>query len=260
MLFSCNNIETVEDKYTDIPQFPEFKNGELKLVKKIELIAKTDSAIKYQENYYMHERFIVKDSTFFFITFLTDSYDPYTPNLNDKYYINLITIKNGKIDQRNWIDNDFKINFDIDKNNDDLTIGKRKYFAKSNYLKYDSISNFNDYKLVDTVFYEDYYNNNCFHDNNFYYPDSFDKIIIDSKAKSTAEANHLISIFTWKYDPVYLNYYKIKHKNKIGLTKVTGNIEPIFIKLKDELYYIEEKHVKINAKKRTEKIIVYKIQ
>lgn len=259
-LFSCNGVKTEEDKFPEIPKFPLFKNNDLKLEKKIELIAKTDSTIFYQEYYYMHKRFLVKDSTFFLITYLTDFDDPERPFEGRKYLINLLTIKNGKINLHSWIDYDFKLIFDIDKKNDNLMIGKRKYYAKSNYLKYDSISNTNNFKIVDSIFYDGFFNLDCINDRNFIYPDSFDSVIIDSKLKSGAVMGSTVSIFTWQHVPIYLNYYKIKYKNKIGLTKSIDSIQPIFVKLKDDLYYIEDKYLKINDKNRIQKIIIYKIQ
>ena len=69
-----------------------------------------------------------------------------------------------------------------------------------------------------------------------------------------------MSLFTWEYRPVYLTYYKVKNKNKVGLTKVTDFKMPMFLKCKDELYFLDLIVIKNNDNTETEKISIYKIE
>ena len=256
-LFSCDNIKTEKDKYPDIPEYPKFKNNTLKLVKVKEIENKIDSTF-YQDRG-LNTRILVKDSTLYLISFFPSfvireqsfSYSDL------KYTIDLVVIKNNKINHRQWVDNDFKINFEIDKNNNDLTIGKHKYSAKSNYYKEKTITNLKNEN--DTTFYK-YLNDIIYLDDINYKATVFDQATIKSRVKSGAVANSPGSIFIWEYQPVYLTYYKFKYKNKIGLTKVYDKEMPVFIKLNEELYYINREDNFTDKKNKTLKIAIYKIE
>jgi len=258
LLLSCDDIKTVKDKYPDIPEFPNFKNGILKLVKKKEILTKIDSN-EINPYYYRHIRYLSKNSTFYLITFLSKNIDPNIQRIGDLYSIHLYTFKNDEIEHRYWKDDDFKINFEIDTENNDLTIGKRKYFASSNYSKYDISPKVTDSTKVDSIFFSDFGFQRYKKDKNFYGPTSFDEVIIDSKRVSTAVAHSPISA-GWTYQPVVLTYYKVKYKNKVGLTKVTHNNTPMFFKCKEELYFIDEVMIKNNDNTKTQKISVYKME
>lgn len=259
LLLSCDNIKTVKDKYPDIPEFPNFKNGGLKLIIKKEILTKIDST-KNNSDYYRRIRYISKDSTFYLITFLSNNYELNMPSKGDLYSIHLYTFKNNEIEHYYWKDDDFKINFEIDSENNDLTIGKRKYFASSNYSNYDISPTFTDSTKVDSIFYQSFGFETYIKDKNFYEPISFDNVIIDSKRVSSAKAHSAISALGWEYQPVYLTYYKVKHKNKIGLTKVIHNNTPMFFKCKEELYFIDEVMMKNDDNTKTQKISVYKME
>jgi hypothetical protein len=182
------------------------------------------------------------------------------PMPEDRYSIHLYTFKNDKIAHRHWTDDDFKINFEIDIGNNDLTIGKRKYFASSNYSKYETLSTVTDSTRVDSIFYKYFGYEVYSKDKIFYNPIDFDKIIIDSKTVSHAKPHSALSAITWTYEPVYLTYYKVRYKNKVGLTKITDYNAPIFLKCNEELYFLDEKIIKNKDSTETQKISVYKIE
>lgn len=259
LLLSCDDIKTVKDKYPDIPEFPNFKNGVLKLVKIKEILTKIDSN-EINDYYYRRIRYLSKNSTFYLITFISKSVNPNIQRIDDLYSIQLYTFKNDEIQHLYWKDDDFKFNFEIDTENNDLTIGKRKYFASSNYSNYDISPTVTDSTKVDSIFYDDYGFETYKKDKNFYEPISFDKVIIDSKIESGAAPHSPISALAWGYEPVYLTYYKIRYKNKIGLTKVTDNNTPMFFKCKEELYFIDEVMIENNDNTKTQKISVYKMK
>lgn len=253
LLFSCSDIKTEKDKHTDIPEFPKFKNNTLKLVKVKEIVNKTDST--YSSGSF-DTRFLVKDSTLYIISFFASVYNLEVYNTSNKsleYKIDLVIIKNTKINHIQWTDKDFELNFDIDNNNN-LTIGKYQFSAKSNYKKKESINNLK--KLNDSTFHKSIYNYVNLNEK----AKIFDQVIIGSRLKSGAVAHSPGSIFIWKYQPIYLKYYKIKYKNKFGLTKVYDGLPPIFLKLNDELYYIKDEDKYIDENNRIFKMVIYKIE
>lgn len=260
LLFSCNDIKTVKDKHPDIPEFPNFKNGNLKLITKKEILTKIDSNVRNKVEYYTRIRYLVKDSTLYLITYLSNTYQPDMPMPGDRYSIHLYTFKNDKVGHYDWKDDDFKINFEIDLDNNDLTIGKRKYFASSNYSNYDTLPTFADSTRVDSMFYKDFGYERYIKDKNFYDPIGFDKVIIDSKTVGNAKPHSALSAFTWQYQPVYLTYYKVKYKNKVGLTKVTDNRMPMFFRCKEDLYFLDQIFIKNKDNTETQKISVYKME
>ena len=260
LLSSCNDITTEKDAYPDIPEFPNFKNGDLKLITKKELLTIIDSNVRNKVDYYTRIRYLSKDSTFYLITFLSNTYQPDMPMPGDRYLIHLYTFKNDQIEHYQWQDDDFKINFEIDLDNNDLTIGKRKYLASSNYSNYDALPGYADSTRVDTIFYKDFGYETFTKDKNFYSPIGFDKVIIDSKTVGNAKAHSALSALSWEYRPVYLTYYKVKYKNKVGLTKVNDNKMPMFFKCKEELYFLDKILLKNNNHTETEKISIYKIE
>ena len=253
-LFSCgDNFKKEKDKYPDIPYFPKFKNNDLKLVKVKEIELKLDSTIERRNPNDLETRYFVKDSTLYVITFFADTNNLLNPdgctNCNLKYTVDLIFIKNDKVQHTQWIDEDFKINFKIDSINN-LTIGKRKFYAKSNYYKQDLNSNFKNQFGDDTIF-SHYISDEL---KGYFKPFSDDNVIIDSK--NASNGLH----FTFKNTPLYLKYYKINYKNKVGFTKVYDAPGPEFIKLNDELYYIKEENRTIDEKIKILKIVIYKIE
>lgn len=253
VLLSCDNINTEKDKYPDIPYFPKFKNNDLKLVKVKEIELRLDSTVERRNPNDLATRYFVKDSTLYLITFFADTDDLLNPNscsnCDVKYTVDLIFIKKDKIQHTQWLDEDFKINFKIDSLNN-LTIGKHKFYAKSNYYKQDTISNFKDQFGNDTIF-SHYINDKL---TGYFQPFSDDYVVIDSK--NTSNGLH----FSFKNKPIYLRYYKINYKNKVGLTKVYDGPDPEFIKLNDEFYYIKKENRTIDEKNKILKIIIYKIE
>lgn len=258
-LCSCNDIKTEDDKYPDIPEFPKFKNGGLKLVLNGEILTKIDSNVVYEDGYTTSVRYLVNDSTLYFISYLADIDRSEMPEPGVPYSIHLYTFKGEEITRRHWIDNDFKINFDIDRSNNDLIIGKRRFYSNSKYLRYDTLPKFIDSTRVDSVFYDGFGFDPVL-GVDIYKPKPFEIIVIDSEAVSNAAENSAISIFTWRYRPIYLSYYKVRHKNKVGLTKVTGLRRPTFVKCKGDLYFIDKDYVTNKDCTKTEKVLIYKVE
>lgn len=255
VLISCGKTE--KDKHPDIPYFPKFKDDVLKLVKVKEIELDLDSTVKHQNSNNLKTRYFVKDSTLFLITFFTDSENA-GDILGDKNVtstVDLVVIKKDKIQHTGWIDDDFKLNFKIDSLNN-LTIGKHIFFAKSNYYEQDVVSNFKDHIHNDTLF-SHYLDDKL---TGYFEPFADDVVIIDRNFESGGVAHEPLSVLAFESVPVYLKYYKIKHKNKVGLTKIYDGSRPQFIKLNDEIYFIKEENKVIDEKNKILKIKIYKIK
>lgn len=255
-MYSCgDNIKTEKDKYPNIPKFPKFENDVLKLVEVKTIELKLDSTVHHQEGNYLRTRYLVKDSTLYLITFFADVEEPeHFMNSDKEYTVDLVVIKDNKIQHTQWSDDDFKLNFKIDKLNNDLTIGKHKFFAKSNYYKQDAISDYKNEYGNDTVF-SSYLGSKL---SGYFQPTSFERILVASKSKIGGAQNSPFLIK--EYEPIYLSYYNLNFKNKTGRTKVYDSDPPSFIKLKDELYYFEQENITIDEKNKILKIIIYKIE
>ena len=252
---SCSNdIKTEKDKYPDIPEFPKFKNDKIKLVEVENIELKLDSTVQHQKDNYIRTRYFVKDSTLYLITFFADSDEPENfMNSDREYTIDLVVVENNKIQHTQWTDNDFKLNFKIDSNND-LTIGKHKFQAKYNYRKQETISNFKEEYGNDTIF-STYIGYKL---SGYFTPTPFDQIVVNSERKLTGTQNSPILIPENK--PLFLTYYELKFKNKIGHTKLNNKDIPKFIKLNNDLYFIEQENKTIDDKNKVLKIKIYKLE
>lgn len=246
-LFSCGKSYHVEkDKYPNIPKFPKFENNQLKLTKIDEVI------FDLEPNHmgaYFQKRFIIKDSMLAVVIFITDQGNTRNPQKNDPYLVNLSVINGDKIISTQRSDYDFRLNFKIDSLTNDIIVGKTKYFAKSNYLKIDSIPN------LKTDDFFDPYGKFEYDDIVFYKAELLDKIVYNTETKIDGVQNS--PIFGLKNVPSFLYYYKIKTKGKEGLTKMDNKLLPEIVTVKDNLYYVEDP-VKLSDNQN--KINIYKIE
>jgi hypothetical protein len=244
LLNSCGkSVDVQEDKYPNIPEFPKFENDVLKLHKIQDINFEIDSTFGYIET-----RYLVKDSTLAIINFTTTAEDRLSPQKNDLYMVNLSVIKNKKCTSSKIIDTDFKLNFQIDST-DNITIGKHKYLANSDYFQSDSIPNLRKEDWIDPSKTFEY------QDKIFYKPELFEKIAVKSETEITGVQNS--PIIGFKNVPIFMNYYKVKHHNKVGLTKVYGGFLPEIVTAKNQMYYIKQTS---NSKNKKLGLTIYKIE
>ena len=149
--------------------------------------------------------------------------------------------------QRN--DDNFALNFKIDSLNNDITIGRTKYFAKSDYLKSDSIPNLKKENFVDNVASFEY------DDTIFYKPKLFDKAIVDEDYEVDGAQN--TPIFILKTVPIFMYYYQVKTCGKVGLTKLKNKFLNNIINTNNELYYLEKP---IKVKDKQYKVNIYRFE
>ena len=140
-----------------------------------------------------------------------------------------------------------------------FNLSAKRIFCSLIQSSFFSIKTKNLSKFERFPFYK-YLNDIIYLDDINYKATVFDQATIKSRVKSGAVANSPGSIFIWEYQPVYLTYYKFKYKNKIGLTKVYDKEMPVFIKLNEELYYINREDNFTDEKNKTLKIAIYKIE
>ncbi|WP_300671054.1 hypothetical protein [Soonwooa sp.] len=247
ILHSCGkNFKVEKDKYPDIPEFPKFKNDQLKMTKIDEVVFDFDDD---EFGQHFNTRYIVKDSVLGIVIFTSNTGMMEHPTKKDPFVVNLTVIKGDKIMSKQRNDDDFAFNFKIDSLNNDITIGKTKYFAKSDYLKFDSIPNLKEENFVDKVASFEY------DDTVFYKPYLFDKAIVDKDYKVDGAQNS--PLFVIKTVPLFMYYYQVRTRGKVGLTKLKNKFINNIINANNELYYLE-KPVKVKDKQY--KVEIYRIE
>lgn len=233
-LASCgDNIKTEKDKYPDIPECPQFKDNVF-ISQNITKMVLIPSKFKRSTKNYFNLKYAVKDSSIYLITNYNDAEFPEINALDDKYYLTLLRIDNGKVTlKKEWTDSDFVSNFWIKPNND-LIIGKQSFSSQENYhtsKKIDSVK-------IDSLKCIQFRNiGELFDTEEKVSFKKFDSVVIDSKGKLGGGVN---SGFDYKYSPVYLHYYKLTWKNKVSLTKIDERWTPFpyFIPVRNKLYCI----------------------
>ena len=254
VLISCNdNVVKEKDKYPEIPNFPEFKDAIFESEKIAEIRLKLNKDFKNQNNEY-YFRYLVTDSTVYFITFYTDSDHPDYPYRGENYTVDLLVIDGDNINQSRSIDKDFDFNFDLDKERN-LTIAKRKFTANTNYKEYElAISA--DTK-VDTLFKS--WKQRAYIGLNTSELKAFDEVIIGSKGG--LGGNETMPIFSLEYDAVPLTYYELNYKGKRGLTKIDfrNELYPLTIRTANALYYVTYKQDYVDIENQTKIFSFYRI-
>lgn len=254
-LISCNdNVVKEKEKYPEIPNFPKFKDNVFHAEKIAEVRQALNKKTKNQNNNY-YFRYLVKDSAAYIITFFTDSDHPDYPYGGENYTVDLLVIDGNKINRLSWTDKDFSFNFDLDKDRN-LTIGKRKYQAKTDYREFKLMADSNA-NNIDTLFKP--WRQGASADFNFSDLKAFDEVTIGSKGG--LGGNETMPIFSLEYDPVPLTYYGLVYKGKRGLTKIDFRNEqyPLTIRTKNALFYVTYKQDYVDIENQTKIYCLYRI-
>lgn len=254
---SCgpDNIQKEKDKYPEITNFPKFQNNKLKS-KEIENIkVRLNKNFKNQENDYCFN-YLVRDSALYIITYFSDQEFPDIPSKGSKYIVDLVIIKNNKpVKHSRWKDDDFDLNFDVDKDHN-VIVGRRKYLLTENYLEYEDMVNID--RLNKPASFKRWQIQEGEQVDTTSYFKSFERIIINSKGgiSSTPSAT-----YSYVYSPVFMIYYRVTYKNTEGLTKINygGQQAPLLFKLNGEIYYISYNEDFIDIDNRVKEYSICKI-
>jgi len=258
-LSSCGNgnIQVEKDAYPAIPNFPKFEGNVFKSEKVATMRLELDKSFKNQQQNQYFFRYLLKDSTLYIITYFSDKEFPEIPLPNDRYFVDLIIIKGDRLTKHaRWIDLDFDIHFDLDKN-DDLAIGRRKYSADSHYRKFEDIKNVpHPGNPVDTVF-KTWDQRDAPLESPFF--KSFSDVTIGTSGSISGGVN---SGYGYQHNPVSLTYYNVTYKDKIGRTKINYEYQddPLFLKAGESIYYISYDEDYIDYENRAKQYTIYKIQ
>jgi len=258
LLSSCGNgnIQLEKDKFPDIPNFPQFEGNVFKSEKVATIRLELDKNFKNQQQNKYFFRYLLKDSSLYIITYFSDKEFPEIPLNNDKYIVDLILIKGDRLTKHaRWIDNDFDIHFDLDRN-DDLAIGRRKYLATSHYRKFEEIENVpQSAEPIDTLF-KTWDQRDDPLESPFF--KAFYHVTIGTSGRVTGGGN---SAYGYQHVPVSLTYYNVSYKDKIARTKINYESEnsPLFFKAGESLYYISYDQEIINTENSTRQYTIYKI-
>jgi len=259
LLNSCgDNVQTEKDEHPEIPDFPEFKDRVFQS-KNISTIKITlGKTVRYKEKDY-YFKYVIKDDALYIMTFFADTEFPEIV-LNDNYTVDLIIITNKDLVKKHirWSDVDFDINLSVDEDHN-VTAGKRKYLIKTNYEKFDEVEGLHRDPSETPVDFKSWQSRPQEQVENLDYFHRFSSAITASDGNITGGANHP---WGYQYSPVYLIYYELTYKNKIGLTKI--NYErmnaPLFIKLHDEIYYITYEEDYVGIENGFKKYLINKIE
>lgn len=249
---SCDHVVKEKDKYPDIPNFPKFKDDVFNAKQIAEISLELNQEAENLNNKY-YFRYLVKDSAVYFITFYTNSDHPDYPYGGENYTVDLLVIEGNKTKHNRWTDKDFSFNFDLDDKKN-LTIGKRKYEAKTNYSEFKAIANVKD---VDTLFTP--WVQGAFAPKTDADLEAFDEVTIGSNAGVGGAENSPIVVL--EYGPVPLTYYRLNYKEKQGLTKIDFRKEkyPLLIRTKSTLFYVTYKVNYSGSNKQTRTYTINRI-
>lgn len=230
------DIPIQKDLFPEIPKFPEFKNKVLasKMISGIKL--RLDTSFKRKTNTY-YFNYLVKDSSMYIMTYFSDEEFPDIPMSGDQYLVDLVIVTNHQpVKHFRWKINDFAINFKVDKE-DNVVIGKRKYLFKDHYLKFEEAADSEIRRSDDPKNFSTWEPRRQESLAKTDYIAPYDQVIIGSEGDISGGVN---SGFAYSNSAVYMIYYKLKYKDREGLTKINYKQQeaPFFFKLAEEIYFV----------------------